>query len=82
MSKIKNKSIPENILDVIYEYTNDGQHGGFILAYVGNNGTPEIVMKAGSQIVELGLRKYLQDLLDQLDSTIMPDFPTGEESEE
>jgi len=54
-------------LDKLYEFTNNGQQGGFILAYVDNNGAVSINCKVGSQVVELGLRKSLEKFLDQLE---------------
>jgi len=59
--------VPEVLLDKLYEFTNNGQQGGFILAYVDNSGTVSINCKVGSQVVELGLRKSLEKFLDQLE---------------
>jgi len=61
-------SIPESFLEKIYEFTGDGdQNGGFMLAYVNNEGKPMINCKIGSQIIEMGLRKALERFLDDLE---------------
>jgi hypothetical protein len=61
-------------MDKLYEFTNNGQYGGFILAYVDNSGSVSINCKVGSQVVELGLRKSLEKFLDQIElsETTMP----------
>lgn len=61
------QGVPEALLDKLYEFTNNGQHGGFILAYVDNSGNVCINCKLGSQVVELGLRKSLERFLDQIE---------------
>ena len=61
-------SIPESFLEKIYEFTGDGdQNGGFMLAYVNNEGKPMINCKIGYQIIEMGLRKALERFLDDLE---------------
>jgi hypothetical protein len=62
-----NNGVPEVIMDKLYEFTNNGQYGGFILAYVDNSGSVSINCKVGSQVVELGLRKSLEKFLDQIE---------------
>ena len=61
-------SIPNSILEKIYEFTGDGdQNGGFILAYVNDHGKPMVNCKIGSQIIEMGLRKALERFLEDLE---------------
>jgi hypothetical protein len=69
-----NNGVPEVIMGKLYEFTNNGQYGGFILAYVDNSGSVSINCKVGSQVVELGLRKSLEKFLDQIElsETTMP----------
>ena len=69
-----NNGVPEVIMDKLYEFTNNGQYGGFILAYVDNSGSVSINCKVGSQVVELGWRKSLEKFLDQIElsETTMP----------
>ncbi len=56
-------TIPNSYLDKLFEFTGDGDAGGFILAYVTQDGRPLIQCKIGSQIVEMGLRKALERFL-------------------
>ena len=61
--------LPESILSQLFELTGctDGD-SGFILAYVGQIGQPAIVTKTSSGIVEMGLRKALEQYLKQISS--------------
>ena len=61
--------LPESILHQLFEFTGctDGD-SGFILAYVSQNGSPAIVTKACSPIVEMGIRKALEQYLEQVAS--------------
>ena len=61
--------LPESILSQLFEFTGctDGD-SGFILAYVGQIGQPAIVTKTSSGIVEMGLRKALEQYLKQISS--------------
>ena len=56
----------QSYLDNLFEFTGDGDDGGFILAYVTQDGRPLIQCKIGSQIVEMGLRKALERFLDDM----------------
>ena len=60
-------TIPNSFLDKLFEFTGDGDDGGFILAYVTQDGRPLIQCKIGSQIVEMGLRKALEKFLDDME---------------
>ena len=60
-------TIPNSFLDKLFEFTGDGGDGGFILAYVTQDGRPLIQCKIGSQIVEMGLRKALEKFLDDME---------------
>ena len=59
--------LPEGILSQLFEFTgcNDGD-SGFILSYVSQHGQPEILTKTSSPIVEMGLRKALEQYLRQV----------------
>ena len=59
-------SIPESYLDKVYEFTGNGEDGGFILAYVNQQGEAMIQCKISSQIIEMGLRKALERFLDDI----------------
>ena len=60
-------SIPESYLDKVYEFTGNGEDGGFILAYVNQQGEAMIQCKISSQIIEMGLRKALERFLDDME---------------
>ena len=59
--------IPESFLEKMYEFTGNGEDGGFILAYVNQRGKAMINCKIGSQIIEMGLRKALERFLEDLE---------------
>lgn len=60
-------SLPESIISQLFELTGSGQgDSGFILAYVNQDGTPSIITKANSPIIELGLRQSLAQYIEQL----------------
>ena len=58
-------NIPEKFIGKAF--LNDGQTlitvGVFILAYVAQNGKPMVFSKTDTQIVEMGLRKALEEFL-------------------
>ena len=64
---IQEFTIPNSFRDKRFEFTGDGDDGGFILAYVTQDGLPLIQCKIGSQIVEMGLRKALEKFLDDME---------------
>lgn len=75
-------NLPENILRQLFEFTGftDGD-SGFVLAYVNQQGSPSIITKTQSPIVEMGLRKALEQYLEQMScQDLSIDFPTDEEN--
>jgi hypothetical protein len=60
-------NLPESILSQLFEFTgsNSGD-SGFILSFVNQDGLPSIITKANSPIVEMGLRKALEQYLEQV----------------
>jgi len=61
-------SFPPSILEKVYEMTgSDAYDGGFIMAFVSSNGVPIIHTKANSPIVEMGLRKALEQYLADIE---------------
>ena len=66
--------IPQNLLEKLYEFTGNVQDTskGFLLAYTDQNGSPMIFCRAGSQIVEMGLRKALEKYLIQIEEVDSP----------
>ena len=76
-------NLPENILTQLFEFSGftDGD-SGFILTYVNQDGTPSIVTKTNSPVVEMVLRKALEQYLEQVSAQgIELNFP-GEGGDE
>ena len=60
-------NLPENILHQLFEFSgSSGGDSGFILSYVNQEGLPSVITKATSPIIEMGLRKALEQYLDQV----------------
>ncbi len=64
---LKAFTIPESFLEKMFEFTGNGDDGGFILAYVNNEGKAMINCKISSQIIEMGLRKALERFLQDME---------------
>jgi hypothetical protein len=73
--------MPEDILDKLYEFTGNGHDSskGFLLAYSDQNGSPLILCKAGSQIIEMGIRKSLEQYLIGLENVDSPFDVNGDQ---
>jgi len=62
--------MPDSMLDTIFELSGDaGQHKGFILAFVTQDGKPLVYTRAQNQIIEMGLRKSLEKYLMNLEES-------------
>ena len=60
----------DKLLEQIYEFSGTGDSAkGFLLAFVGQNGSPAIYTKTDTQIVEMGLRKAVEQYLEQSEQT-------------
>lgn len=66
--------IPQNLLEKLYEFTGSGSESskGFLMAYTDQNGAPMIFCRAGSQIVEMGIRKALEKYLIEIENVDAP----------
>jgi hypothetical protein len=73
--------MPQDILDKLYEFTGNGHDSskGFLLAYSDQNGSPLILCKAGSQIIEMGIRKSLEQYLIGLENVDSPFDVNGDQ---
>jgi len=61
-------TIPEGLLEQLYSFTGDAEENkGLILAFVAQNGSPAIISKSSSQIIEMGLRKAMEQYLAQME---------------
>jgi hypothetical protein len=66
--------IPEHLLEKLYELTGDASESskGFLMAYTDHTGAPMIFCRAGSQIVEMGIRKALEKYLIEIENVDTP----------
>ena len=66
--------IPQSLLEKLYEFTGSSSEGskGFLMAYTDQNGAPMIFCRAGSQIVEMGIRKALEKYLIEIENVDAP----------
>lgn len=73
--------IPRNLLEKLYEFTGSSNEAskGFLMAYVDQNGAPMIFCRAGSQIVEMGIRKSLEKYLIEIENADTPFDINGEQ---
>lgn len=61
-------TIPDRLLEQLYSFTGGAEENkGLILAYVAQNGSPAIITKAESGIIEMGLRKAMEQYLSQME---------------
>ena len=57
-------NIPENFLDQLYEFSGGAEkYKGMIIALCSESGSPLVYSKYESPIIELGLRKAIEDFL-------------------
>ena len=73
--------IPQDLLEKLYEFTGSSTDSskGFLMAYVDQNGSPMIFCRAGSQIVEMGIRKALEKYLIEIENADTPFDINGEQ---
>ncbi len=66
--------MPEEILDKLYEFTGgaDEQTKGFLLVHTDQSGSPTIFCKSGSQIVEMGIRKAVEQYIETIENVDKP----------
>lgn len=73
-------NLPESILQQLFEFTGSTSgDSGFILSFVNQDGLPSVITKATSPIIEMGLRKALEQYLEQIaaqeiELNLPPDF--------
>lgn len=66
--------IPQDFLQKMYEFTGGSSDTskGFLLCYPDQNGMPMILCQAGSQIVEMGIRKAAEKYLIDIENVDTP----------
>tara|TARA_Y100001938_G_scaffold137996_1_gene202928 strand:+ start:2321 stop:2572 length:252 start_codon:yes stop_codon:yes gene_type:complete len=72
---LKDFQIPESFLSELFELTGDSESSrGFILGCVGQDGRPFIYAKASSPVIDLGLRKSMEEYLVETEDSDSMDF--------
>ena len=72
--------IPESVLNELFDLTGESESNrGFLLACVGQDGKPFIYSKSSSQVIELGIRKALEEYLIEMQEGNSLDFLSGSE---
>lgn len=66
--------IPESFLEKLYEFTGNSSDSskGFLVCYPDHQGNPMVYCRAGSQIVEMGVRKALEKYLIEIEGVDIP----------
>jgi hypothetical protein len=68
-------NLPDSVLGKLFELTGESEQSrGFLLACVGQDGRPFIYSKSSSQVVEMGLRKSMEEYLLELQNSDSMDF--------
>lgn len=68
---LENFHLPEGVLSELFELTGETESNrGFLMACVGQDGRPFIYSKSASQVVELGLRKSMEEYLIELEDSL------------
>lgn len=71
--------MPKNLMNQIYEFTgNSEENKGFLLCFVDQSGSPQIYAQACSPIIEMGLRKTVEDYIEDCNLIIKPDINSEE----
>jgi len=67
-------SVPPKLIDQLYQFSGNTEGSrGFLLLHVNQEGAPVVFFKADNQIIELGLRKALEQFVldfEESDRTI------------
>jgi hypothetical protein len=71
--------LPESLLDQIFEHTNNGNNGGFILAFISDEGEVNVISKASAPVIELGLIKGVETWLENVLSQHEVNAPDSED---
>lgn len=80
-NNLPNFKLPSSLLEKLYEFTGSSNESskGFLMAYVDQEGNPMIFCRAGSQIVEMGIRKALEKYLIEIENVDTPFDINGEQ---
>jgi hypothetical protein len=66
--------MPEDLLEKLYEFTggSNDYSKGFLLVHTDQSGSPMIYAKYGSQIIDMGIRKALEQYLIGIENVDKP----------
>jgi len=60
--------LPEKFLDRLFDLTGEEEGSrGFIVCFVDSLGNPMVYTKTGNRVTEMGLKKALQEFLDDIE---------------
>jgi hypothetical protein len=63
-------TMPAQMLEQLYSFTGNGEDTqGLIVAFVAQNGAPAIISRHSSSIVDMGLRKALEQYLEDMEKS-------------
>mgnify|MGYP006190769673 CR=1 FL=1 len=67
--------IPESLLDELFELTGESEgNRGFLLGCVGQDGRPFVYSKSASPVIDLGIRKAMEEYLRDQEENDNLDF--------
>ena len=78
-------SLPPKLIDQLYEFSGNSEGTrGFVLVHINQDGTPVVYFKSDTQIIELGLRKAMEQFILDFEEVDKPiglegEGPDGEE---
>ncbi len=63
-------TMPAQLLEQLYSFTGNGEETqGVIVAFVPQNGAPAIVSRSASSVIDMGLRKALEQYLQDMEES-------------
>lgn len=72
-------SMPPNIINQIYEFSGSTEENkGIMITFTDQTGTPQIITQAASPVIEMGLRKAMEEYLEEISMVSRPDIGPGE----
>ena len=79
----QNFVLPEKFLDRLYEITGTEEGPrGFVVCFVDSNGSPIVYTKTDARITEMGLRKALEEYLEEFEGSTIIDLGGGKDLED
>jgi|TARA_R110000851_G_scaffold127855_1_gene260001 hypothetical protein len=80
---IPNFNLPPKLIDQLYEFSGNAEGSrGFLLLHINQDGAPMVFFRADNQIIELGLRKALEQFILDFEEADKPIGLEGEGSDQ